>query len=76
MLEQSKRTLDSLSPRAKRRLRLAMQCGLLPGSLKKDQAEDEILRAVNQLPVGARQRLKELVDWVEDYEKHEHSFGD
>jgi len=50
--------------RGQRRLRIAAGLMRLPNGA-------DVMAAINQLPVEKRQHLKELVDWVEDYERQE-----
>lgn len=50
--------------RGQQRLRIAAGLLRLPDGA-------DVMAAINALPVEKRQRLKELVDWVEDYERQE-----
>jgi len=62
---------QEFSDRAKLRLRLA--AGLIGGeghTLKLDRTNfyPEMIRVIEQQPPEERERIKELVDWLEDYE--------
>ena len=52
--------------------RLGIAAGLAP-DLTGDAAG--VLEKINAMPALERQKLKELVDWVEDYERHEYFEG-
>ena len=66
-----------LPERAKARLKIA--AALLRKRGYHFDGEDfyqEVLNALNALPAADRQGLRDMVDWVEDYNRNEKSQGD
>ena len=68
--------MATLSDRAKERLKLL--AGLLRGkgqkfTMPRDQFYDEVQAVVKALPQLRQLELKELVDWLEDYQAVERS---
>lgn len=68
-LKQLDQMSSQMSVRAQRRLALAM--GMLSVKPGPQIRAEDALCIVNALPPEEKQRLKELVDWAEEYERYE-----